>query len=106
MRRILISLLLLLPSAAFAQSVRYQGQVIGSRGFPLGNQNVAVCTQPANTGTTPCSPLATLATSTGTTSGGEMQIDVDNSATSIVIKLTFSGTSFTGKASASIERVI
>jgi len=66
---LLLSLLLWVPSA-YAQSVRYQSQVIGSRGTPLGNQNVAVCTQPANTGTQPCSPLATLATSTSTTSGG------------------------------------
>jgi hypothetical protein len=71
MRRLLIlsSLLLWVPSA-YSQSVRYQSQLIGSRGAPLANQNVAVCTQPANTTTTPCSPLATLATSTSTTSGG------------------------------------
>lgn len=33
-------------------------------------------------------------------------ISVDNSATNIVIKLTFTGTSFTAKASAAIERII
>jgi hypothetical protein len=72
MRRLLIPslFLFLLPSCAFAQSVRYQSQVIGSRGTPLAFQFVAVCTQPANTTTTPCSTLATLATSNATTSGG------------------------------------
>jgi len=71
MRRLLIlsSLLLLAPSV-WAQSSRFQSQVINSRGIPLANQNVAVCTQPANISTTPCSTLATLATSTITTSGG------------------------------------
>jgi len=65
-----LSLLLLAPLSTLAQAVRFQSQVIGSRGLPLGSQNVAVCTQPANTNTTPCSPLATLATSAITNSGG------------------------------------
>jgi hypothetical protein len=71
MRRLLIlSSLLLWGPSAYSQSVRYQSQLIGSRGTPLAAQSVAVCTQPASIGTTPCSPLATLATSTSTTSGG------------------------------------
>lgn len=70
MRKWFSLFLLLLPMLAYGQSARFQSQIIGSRGFPLANQNVAVCTQPANTSTTPCSPLATLATSTSTTSGG------------------------------------
>jgi hypothetical protein len=37
---------------------------------------------------------------------GSADIDVNNSGTSIVVKLTFSGTSFTGKASATVERII
>jgi hypothetical protein len=37
---------------------------------------------------------------------GEAQIDVDASATPIVIKLTFSGTSFTAKVSATVERLV
>jgi len=65
-----LSLLLLAPLSTLAQAVRFQSQVIGSRGLPLGGQSVAVCTQPANTNTTPCSPLATLATSAITNSGG------------------------------------
>jgi len=67
--RKLALLLLLFPSLAYAQSVRYQSQVTGRLG-PIAGASVAVCTQPANTSTTPCSPLATLATSTSTTSGG------------------------------------
>jgi hypothetical protein len=55
-------------------SVRYQSQAISSRGLPLTNQNVAVCgpytSSVPNTNTQPCSPLATLATSSSTTSGG------------------------------------
>jgi len=65
-----LSLLLLAPLSTLAQAVRFQSQVIGNRGLPLGSQNVAVCTQPAVTNTTPCSPLATLATSAITNSGG------------------------------------
>lgn len=78
-RKLILASLLLLPSLAFAQdvSVRYQSQVIGSRGLPLANQSVAVCTQPAVTTTQPCSPLATLATSTSTTSGGANPLTTD-----------------------------
>lgn len=59
-------------------SARFQGQVIGSRGLPLANQNVAVCTQPAVTTTQPCSPLATLATSTTTSSGDANPLTTDS----------------------------
>lgn len=78
MRKLLLASLLLLPSAALAQSVRYQSIALSSRGTPLSNQNVAVCTQPANTNTQPCSPLATLATSTSTTSGGANPLTTDS----------------------------
>jgi len=70
MKKWLVPLLFFLPSLAVAQSVRYQSIALGPKGTPLSFQNVAVCTQPANTTTTPCSPLATLATSANTTSGG------------------------------------
>jgi hypothetical protein len=79
--RILLATLAILAGAWTAQaqdvSVRYQGQVIGSRGLPLANQSVAVCTQPAVTSTQPCSPLATLATSTSTSSGGANPLPSD-----------------------------
>lgn len=81
MRKLSLAILAILswPMLASAQDVsaRYQGQLIGSRGLPLGNQSVAVCTQPANTTTQPCSPLATLATSTSTTSGGTNPLTTD-----------------------------
>jgi hypothetical protein len=79
LKKLLLSLLLLLPSVAFTQDVsqRYQAQVIGSRGLPLANQNVAVCTQPAVTTTQPCSPLAILGTSTTTSSGGPNPLTTD-----------------------------
>lgn len=51
-------------------------------------------------------PALTFATSATDEFYGCATIDIDNSATNIVIKLTFTGTSFTGKASASIERLI
>lgn len=76
-RLLLLASLLLWAHSACAQSVRYQSQVIGSRGLSLANQNVAVCSQPANTSTQPCSPLATLATSTSTTSGGANPLTTD-----------------------------
>jgi hypothetical protein len=70
MRRWFAFLSLLVPSLVLGQSVRYQSQVIGSRGVPLANQNVAICSQPANVSITACSPLTTLITSIGTSSGG------------------------------------
>jgi hypothetical protein len=75
----LFILSLFLPFSLAAQdvAVRYQAQVIGSRGLPLANQSVAVCTQPAVTTTQPCSPLATLGTSTSTTSGGANPLTTD-----------------------------
>ncbi len=48
------------PSRVHAQGSRKDDIVIGPRGTPLGGASVAICTQPAVTTTTPCSPLATL----------------------------------------------
>lgn len=80
MRQLRLSLLLglLLPLASQAQSVRFQSQAISTRGAGIANATVAVCTQPANTNTQPCSPLATLATSTSTTSGGANPLTADS----------------------------
>lgn len=47
----------------------------------------------------------TYAATAGDTYSGTANISIDNSATNIVIQLTFAGTSFTGKASATIERL-
>lgn len=50
-------------------------------------------------------PALTFTTSAAGNYHGTAVIDVDNSATAIVVKTTFSGTSFAGKASATIERI-
>jgi hypothetical protein len=80
-RKLVIAALLamLVGTGAAAQDVssRYQGQVIGTRGLPLANQNVAVCTQPADTSTQPCTPRPTLGTSTTTTTGGANPLTTD-----------------------------
>lgn len=80
MRKLLLalSLPLLLASSSLAQSVRYQSQALSSRGAGIANATIAVCTQPAVTTTQPCSPLATLATSTSTTSGGANPLTADS----------------------------
>lgn len=77
-KRVLLLLTLILASAtvAFGQSGRYDSVLIGPRG-PISNALVAVCTQPAITSTTPCSTLATLATSASTTSGGANPLTTD-----------------------------
>lgn len=51
-------------------------------------------------------PALTFTTSAAGNYYGDAQIDVSNAGTSPVIKLTFSGTSFTAKVSASVERLI
>jgi hypothetical protein len=51
-------------------------------------------------------PALTFTTSVAGNYYAEALIDIDNSATNIVIKLTFAGTSFTAKASATLERII
>src|SRR5713101_8475453 len=45
---------------AQAQGTRKDDIVLNARGTPQGGANVAVCTQPAVTTSTPCSPLANL----------------------------------------------
>src|SRR5271170_3100796 len=78
MRKLLILSLLLLPSAAFAQTAfRYQSQIVQTKGLPLANQSIAVCSQPADLTTTPCSPLVTLATSATTSTGGPNPLTSD-----------------------------
>ena len=52
-------LALAIPQCAWAQGARYGGIVIGPRGFPLANQNVTVCSEPATTTSAQCTPLAT-----------------------------------------------
>jgi hypothetical protein len=54
--------LLAAAGGALAQGARNDGIVFSAQGTPAAGAIVAVCTQPANTSTTPCSPLAILYT--------------------------------------------
>lgn len=54
-----LTLVFLLTPAAQAQGSRHDGIVLGARG-PVAGASVAVCSEPANVSTQPCSPLATL----------------------------------------------
>jgi hypothetical protein len=69
MRKLLLAIALLVPALAFAQSApRYDSVVQSPTGQAIAGASIAVCTQPATTTTTPCSPLATLyPDSSGTT---------------------------------------
>lgn len=51
-------------------------------------------------------PALTFTAATNGHYYGSADIDIDNTATNIVIKLTFSGTSFTAKVSATVEELI
>lgn len=67
MRRILVLIALVIASAAssYGQATRYDSIALNARGLPVAGANIAVCTAPATIGnsTTPCSPLATIYTS-------------------------------------------
>ena len=64
----LLFITLVLPWTSLAQYGRYDG-VVQSPSGTIGYQRIAVCTQPANTSTTPCSPLATIYRNTSGTGG-------------------------------------
>jgi hypothetical protein len=59
---ILLQILFLWPALLSAQGVRIDGTTTSRSGLPAPTVTIAVCTQPAVTLTTPCSPLATLYT--------------------------------------------
>jgi hypothetical protein len=103
------------PAAAGSYRLRFVLSVSAASSATLGwtatwKDSNSASAAPANLPI--CSGSAgTCAANTGAISAagqysGDFQIDTDNGATSIVIKLTFSGTSFTGKASAIVERII
>lgn len=52
----------LLACLAWGQNTRYDNVALGPRG-PIAGATIAICTQPANTSTQPCSPLANLCSS-------------------------------------------
>ncbi len=56
----LLTSLLAGASPLHAQGTRKDDIVLGPRGTPVAGATVAVCTQPANTSTKPCTPLANL----------------------------------------------
>lgn len=75
-RAVLCFLFLLAAVPVFAQTYsRYDGVTSGGRG-PLAGVSVAVCSQPAVTTTAPCSPLASLfSTSSGTAKANPLTSD-------------------------------
>lgn len=68
-RILLLCLLMLVAQPANGQYSRYDGIIVRANGKVVGNQFVAICTQSATVTTQPCSPLATLHSST---SGGSL----------------------------------
>lgn len=74
-RTSLLAFLLLLASPAFAQNGHYANIILDGQGHPIAGATVLVCTEPA-TGT-PCTPVATLYTSSsgGTTSANPFFTD-------------------------------
>jgi hypothetical protein len=63
MKKLAFLLLFLSIGTAFAQNVRVDGDVKARSGAPAPNSLVAICTQPAVTSTSPCSPLAPICSS-------------------------------------------
>ncbi len=64
---LLCLLLVFCIGSARAQNSRKDDLVINARGVPVAGASVAVCTQPANTSTAPCSPLALIYSDPGLT---------------------------------------
>jgi len=88
-------------SAASAATLGWTATWTDSNGNAATPTNLPVCL--ASTGA--CA-ATTGALSAVDRFSGEFQIDVNNAATAIGIKLKFSGTSFTAKVSATVERII
>lgn len=55
-----IAALLFVPFAGAQNVARFDNIVIGPTGQTIAGATIAICSQPANTTTTPCSPLATV----------------------------------------------
>jgi hypothetical protein len=60
---VVLGLALCAALPASAQNVRVDGIALTRGGMPAPGANVAICTQPATTTSTPCAPLATLCAS-------------------------------------------
>lgn len=102
------------PASAGSYRIRFVMSVSAANAATLGwtvtyKDSNGSAQSPANLALTQlgtAAPALTFTTSAAGDYHGEADIDVDNSATAIVVKLTFSGTSFTAKVSATIERII
>jgi hypothetical protein len=88
-------------SAASSATLGWTATWTDANGTAQAPTNLPICISSAGT----CG-ATTGALSTTVTASGNYLVDINNSGTNIVIKLTFSGTSFAGKATATIERLI
>jgi hypothetical protein len=88
-------------SAATAATLGWTATWTDSNGTSQAPTNLPICISSAGT----CA-ATTGALSSTVTASGDYYIDVNNAGTAIVIKLTFSGTSFTAKVSATVEKLI
>jgi hypothetical protein len=87
-------------SAANAATLGWTATWIDSNG------NAQIPTNLALTQSGVAAPALTFTTSVAGDYYGYADIDVNNAGTSPVVKLTFTGTSFTAKVSATVERII
>jgi hypothetical protein len=102
------------PAVAGSYRVRFVLSVSAAVAATLGwtatwkdsNGNAQTPTNLALSQSGVAAPALTFTTSVAANYYGYIDIDVDNSATNVVVQLTFTGTSFTAKASATIERVV
>lgn len=101
-------------SAAGSYRIRFTMSVSAANAAVLGwtvtytdsNGNAQTPTNLALTQQGAAAPALTFTTSVAGNYYSEAQVDVNNAGTNIVVKTTFSGTSFTAKVSATIERII
>lgn len=102
------------PATVGSYRIRFVMSVSAANAATLGwtatwtdsNGNAQTPTNLALTQSGAAAPALTFTTSAAGNYYGYADIDTNNAATAIVVKLTFAGTSFTAKVSATIERVI
>lgn len=87
-------------SAATAATLGWTATWTDSNGNPQTPTNLAIFQSGI------AAPALTLVLAAAGNLYGDAIIDVNNAATAIVVKLTFAGTSFTAKVSATVERLI
>jgi hypothetical protein len=102
------------PAAAGSYRIRFVMSVSAANAATLGwtatwkdsNGNAQTPTNLSVFQSGTAAPALTFTTSAVGNYYGEANVDVNNAGTNIVVKLTFSGTSFAAKVSATIERII